>query len=87
MFKLYLIVVKKNLWTATEHLNPSLKWWHLAEYNIEYRQAVPEDRKKGSGVRWVSTQKGHIIVTVKTMEFMQASMTTVVNIVVSISTN
>ena len=87
MFKLYSIVVKKNLWTATEHLNPSLKWWHLAQYNTEYRQAVPEDRKKGSGVRWVSTQKGHIIVTVKTMGFMHASMTTVVDIVVSISTN
>ena len=44
--------------------------------------------KKGTGVRRVSTQKYHDIVTLEVMEFIQTSMTTeVVNIVVSISTN
>ena len=53
-----------------------------------YRQGVPDDRKKGTGVRRVSTQKYHIIVTVEAIEFIQTSTTTViVNIVVSISTN
>ena len=44
--------------------------------------------EKGTGVRRVSTQKYHTIVTVKVMEFIQTGMTTeVVNIVVAISTN
>ena len=44
--------------------------------------------EKGTGVRRVSSQKYHNIVTEKVMEFIQTSMTTeVVNIVVAISTN
>ena len=44
--------------------------------------------EKGTGVRRVSTQKYHNIVTLEVMELIQTSMTTeVVNIVVSISTN
>ena len=89
MFKLYSIVVKKTLWTATEHLNPSLKWRHLAEYdtNIIGRLYQTIEKKGPVFAECLSTQKYHIIVTVKTMGFMQASMTTVVNIVVSITTN
>ena len=44
--------------------------------------------EKRTGVRRVSTQKYHDIVTLEVMEFIQTSMTTeVVNIVVSMSTN
>ena len=44
--------------------------------------------EKGTGVRRVSTQKYHNIVTLEVMEVIQTSMTTeVVNVVVSISTN
>ena len=44
--------------------------------------------EKGTGVRRVSTQKYHNIVTLEVMELIQTSMTTeVVNIVVAISTN
>ena len=61
----------------------------LAEYNTDiiddlYQTIV----EKGTGVRRVSTQKYHNIVTLEVMELIQTSMTTeVVNIVVSISTN
>ena len=61
----------------------------LAEYNTDiiddlYQTIV----EKGTGVRRVSTQKYHDIVTLEVMDFIQTSMTTeVVNIVVSISTN
>ena len=44
--------------------------------------------EKGTGVRRVSTQKYHNIVTLEVMELIQTSTTTeVVNIVVAISTN
>ena len=61
----------------------------LAEYNTDiiddlYQTIV----EKGTGVRRVSTQKYHNIVTLEVMDFIQTSMTTeVVNMVVSISTN
>ena len=51
---------------------------------MQILKAVRDER---TGVRRVSTQKYHIIVTVEAMEFIQTSMTrVVVNVVVSIST-
>ena len=54
---------------------------------MQILKAVRDDRKERTGVRRVSTQKYHIIVTVEAMEFIQTSMTrVVVNVVVSVST-
>ena len=77
MFNLY--CSKRKIYELLRHIwIPSLKWRRLADYNTEYKQAVPDDRKQGTGVRWVSTQKYHIIVRVEAMEFIQTSMTTLV---------
>ena len=86
---MYSIVVKKTYELLRNIWIPSLKWRHLAQYNTDIigRPYQTIEKKGPVFAECFSTQKYHIIVTVKTMEFMQASMTTVVNIVVSISTN
>ena len=86
---MYSIVVKKTYEQLRNIWIPSLKWRHLAEYDTDIIGRLYQTIEKKGPVfaECLSTQKYHIIVTVKTMGFMQASMTTVVNIVVSITTN